>query len=133
MARALNYLELLNRCDRFGALADLTVGQVAIGAPEECSAPTGAGNALSTIARLSAASNRLELAEREGFEPPIRLPVCRISSAVHSTALPPLRKLATRPERCGAVSSGAGDGTQERRFYSSRPSLRSSEYGPPPR
>ena len=30
------------------------------------------------------------LAEREGFEPPIRLPVCRISSAVHSTTLPPL-------------------------------------------
>src|SRR5579883_570396 len=33
------------------------------------------------------------LAEREGFEPPIRLPVCRISSAVHSTTLPPLRRL----------------------------------------
>src|SRR6185369_9480712 len=32
------------------------------------------------------------LAERGGFEPPIRLPVCRISSAVHSTALPPLRR-----------------------------------------
>jgi hypothetical protein len=31
------------------------------------------------------------MAEREGFEPPIRLPVCRISSAVHSTALPPLQ------------------------------------------
>src|ERR1051326_5146757 len=31
------------------------------------------------------------VAEREGFEPPIRLPVCRISSAVHSTTLPPLR------------------------------------------
>ena len=30
-------------------------------------------------------------AERGGFEPPIRLPVCRISSAVHSTTLPPLR------------------------------------------
>ena len=30
------------------------------------------------------------LAEREGFEPPIPLRVCRISSAVHSTALPPL-------------------------------------------
>src|SRR5437763_17220246 len=30
------------------------------------------------------------MAEREGFEPPIRLPVCRISSAVHSTTLPPL-------------------------------------------
>src|SRR5437588_1694895 len=31
------------------------------------------------------------VAEREGFEPPIRLPVCRISSAVQSTTLPPLR------------------------------------------
>lgn len=31
------------------------------------------------------------MAERGGFEPPIRLPVCRISSAVHSTTLPPLR------------------------------------------
>ena len=34
----------------------------------------------------------IDLAEREGFEPPIRLPVCRISSAVHSTTLPPLRE-----------------------------------------
>ena len=33
------------------------------------------------------------LAEREGFEPPIRLPVCRISSAVHSTTLPPLHSI----------------------------------------
>src|SRR6266436_4196657 len=32
------------------------------------------------------------MAEREGFEPPIRLPVCRISSAVHSTTLPPLHR-----------------------------------------
>src|ERR1043165_5215390 len=32
------------------------------------------------------------MAEREGFEPPIRLPVCRISSAVHSTTLPPLHQ-----------------------------------------
>src|SRR5437762_14283717 len=32
------------------------------------------------------------VAEREGFEPPIRLPVCRISSAVHSTSLAPLRE-----------------------------------------
>jgi hypothetical protein len=31
------------------------------------------------------------LAEREGFEPPIGLHLCRISSAVHSTTLPPLR------------------------------------------
>ena len=35
------------------------------------------------------------LAEREGFEPPIRLPVCRISSAVHSTT------------RCGNASRNA--------------------------
>jgi hypothetical protein len=32
------------------------------------------------------------LAEREGFEPPIRLPVCRISSAVLSTTQPPLHR-----------------------------------------
>lgn len=31
------------------------------------------------------------LAEREGFEPPMGLHPCRISSAVHSTTLPPLR------------------------------------------
>ncbi len=31
------------------------------------------------------------MAERGGFEPPILLRVCRISSAVHSAALPPLR------------------------------------------
>ena len=33
------------------------------------------------------------MAEREGFEPPIGLHLCRISSAVHSTTLPPLRSL----------------------------------------
>ena len=33
----------------------------------------------------------IRMAEREGFEPPIRLPVCRISSAVLSTTQPPLR------------------------------------------
>jgi hypothetical protein len=36
------------------------------------------------------------LAEREGFEPPIRLPVCRISSAVLSTTQPPLQTLIYR-------------------------------------
>ena len=40
---------------------------------------------------------KCEVAERGGFEPPIRLRVCRISSAVHSTTLPPLRgRFATR-------------------------------------
>ena len=33
----------------------------------------------------------IKMAERGRFELPIRLPVCRISSAVHSTTLPPLR------------------------------------------
>ena len=37
------------------------------------------------------------MAEREGFEPPIRLPVCRISSAVLSTAQPPLRAPVLQP------------------------------------
>src|SRR5438552_14603382 len=36
-------------------------------------------------------NNDLYVAEREGFEPPIRLPVCRISSAVLSTTQPPLQ------------------------------------------
>src|SRR5262245_57590735 len=40
--------------------------------------------------RRCAAVTRV-LAEREGFEPPIRLPVCRISSAVLSTTQPPLQ------------------------------------------
>lgn len=34
---------------------------------------------------------KANLAERVGFEPTIPLQVCRISSAVHSTTLPPLR------------------------------------------
>lgn len=36
------------------------------------------------------------MAERVGFEPTIPLQVCRISSAVHSTTLPPLRGLGRR-------------------------------------
>lgn len=36
------------------------------------------------------------MAEREGFEPPIGLHLCRISSAVHSTTLPPLLKAPCR-------------------------------------
>jgi hypothetical protein len=36
------------------------------------------------------------MAEREGFEPPVRLPVLRISSAARSTTLPPLRPFGSR-------------------------------------
>ena len=35
--------------------------------------------------------DRRRMAEREGFEPPIGLHLCRISSAVRSTTLPPLQ------------------------------------------
>jgi hypothetical protein len=53
--------------------------------------PPAVRDALS-IQQVADFTGRFEtVAEREGFEPPIRLPVCRISSAVHSTALPPLR------------------------------------------
>src|SRR5262245_9496184 len=38
------------------------------------------------------------MAEREGFEPPIGLHLCRISSAVHSTTLPPLLKAPNQAE-----------------------------------
>ena len=88
----------------------------------------------------------LAMAEREGFEPPIRLPVCRISSAVHSTTLPPLRsENLVGGESSRPVFSGATAAKQERmaaspiwvadndRRYSSQPVLRSSEDGPPPR
>jgi hypothetical protein len=55
------------------------------------------------------------LAERVGFEPTVPLRVLRISSAVHSTTLPPLRRSradagSARIE--GAMHSGAGAGPQ---------------------
>ena len=49
--------------------------------------------ALSPYLAQSETGKSTDLAEREGFEPPIRLPVCRISSAVRSTTLPPLQAL----------------------------------------
>src|SRR4051812_5368190 len=50
------------------------------------------------------------VAEREGFEPPVRLRVLRISSAARSTTLPPLRgetHLATRQRVGPGVSTVA--------------------------
>ena len=44
------------------------------------------------------------MAERVGFEPTVRLPVHRISSAAHSTTLPPLRKR-SRMQRNGSAGS----------------------------
>src|SRR5262249_51077252 len=56
------------------------------------------------------------VAEREGFEPPIRLPVCRISSAVRSTTLPPLRRgrEGPKPLESRHLSSQGPPATQER-------------------
>lgn len=51
------------------------------------------------------------MAERVGFEPTIRLPVCRISSAVLSTTQPPLRGSGRRLCSAGcliAAIEGAG-------------------------
>ena len=45
-----------------------------------------------------------EVAEREGFEPPVELPPRRISSAVHSTTLPPLRLLGRAWSKRGVCS-----------------------------
>jgi hypothetical protein len=50
-----------------------------------------AGIRISQRTKTNYISDTYIVAEREGFEPPIRLPVCRISSAVHSTTLPPLQ------------------------------------------
>ncbi len=50
-----------------------------------------------TLVVLSSGGRILEVAEREGFEPPLPLPVNLISSQTHSTTLPSL--LTGRVER----------------------------------
>ena len=57
------------------------------------------------------------MAEREGFEPPIGLHLCRISSAVHSTTLPPLLKAPSKEQ--GPCGSGVN-----RRGWRARQGLR---------
>jgi hypothetical protein len=49
--------------------------------------------------------NQSTMAEREGFEPSIPLRVCRISSAVLSTAQPPLQTVGRALD--GPASEGA--------------------------
>jgi hypothetical protein len=46
------------------------------------------------------------MAERVGFEPTVRLPVRRISSAVLSTTQPPLREGRDWPAEAGSVGGG---------------------------
>jgi hypothetical protein len=55
----------------------------------------------------------VDLADRERFELSIPLQVCRISSAVHSTALPPVRK--------AAEHSGEAAPPQAARSWSGQP------------
>ena len=64
------------------------------------------------------------LAERAGFEPAIPLRVCRISSAVLSTAQPPLREVQTASRRAlseGAEPSGGAGVPQALRCEAQRP------------
>jgi hypothetical protein len=62
-----------------------------------------------------------EVAEREGFEPPIRLPVCRISSAVHSTTLPPLRRCALGPSTRAMVGAAISMACKRAQGVAARP------------
>jgi hypothetical protein len=56
------------------------------------------------------------MAERVGFEPTIRLPVCRISSAVLSTTQPPLRFAGRRLGSAGCLIA-MKDGTGKQQIY----------------
>lgn len=47
------------------------------------------------------------MAERGGFEPPMPFPARRISSAVHSTTLPPLRISGWREQRDRLIAIAA--------------------------
>ena len=67
------------------------VSTALVPAASRCGTECGIASICSNESPIKSIGCDKELAEREGFEPPIRLPVCRISSAVHSTALPPLR------------------------------------------
>src|SRR5207253_1663889 len=70
----------------------------------------GIARFISTINR-SLAYKIAQMAEREGFEPPIGLHLCRISSAVHSTTLPPLqgaKQAVARPESGEVLGEDGG-------------------------
>src|SRR5438552_6763075 len=60
-------------------------------------------------------NQRIGVAEREGFEPPIGLHLCRISSAVHSTTLPPLLKAPNQAEARWSGGVLGEDGRPDKR------------------
>ena len=63
---------------------------------------------LGVFGGLICSASERRLAERGGFEPPVRFHVRRISSAVHSTTLPPLRrpKVPNGAERAASLIKG---------------------------
>ena len=67
-------------------------------------AQNGAFPRLSGCIKIFNKTNDLSMAERVGFEPTVRLPVRRISSAVLSTTQPPLRMRMS----AGRASAGSG-------------------------
>ena len=78
------------------------------------------------------ASLKLSVAEREGFEPSIRFPVCRLSKAVPSASRPPLH-LSWNPERVpnlpGAPSARPSAPGSRTGAPSARPSAPGSRTG----
>ena len=67
------------------------------------------------------------MAEREGFEPPIGLHLCRISSAVHSTTLPPLQAIEDIHQSVALVEGEDSDCYRFATQYLRRASLRRFE------
>src|SRR6266566_2754579 len=99
-------MTLLMRCKAAAKIVRRTDVDVAVAQLKEINVPQAANSppvGLGWPATRSPTGRRV--AEREGFEPPIGLHLCRISSAVHSTTLPPLqapKRTASRP-RSGRV------------------------------
>ena len=57
------------------------------------------------------------MADREGFEPPVQSPVRRISSAVHSTTLPPVRGKGAPILNPGSACKGSGRRARAVRYF----------------
>src|SRR5882757_10175594 len=95
-------MSLLMRCNSASKIVGRADMDVAIIQFEEVDVPHTATLSLRSFGRhpspcrssgwpATRSPSGRRVAEREGFEPPIGLHLCRISSAVHSTTLPPLQ------------------------------------------
>lgn len=94
---ALNFLTSPSKLWRFGTLEHRkTVLRLVFSEPPAYAPDEGFRTPKTTMpfSMLGTIEHRLGgMAEREGFEPPVELPPRRISSAVQSTTLPPLREI----------------------------------------